>query len=833
VTVKCPKCQIDNPDTSRFCAECGIQLPQTKDIHVYATETLQIPKEELTTGSIFAGRYQVIEELGRGGMGRVYKVIDTKIREKVALKLIKPEVASDRETLSRFNDELRLARRIRHKNICAVFDLGEDESSHFITMEYVHGEDLKSMIQMMGGLTVGAVLSIGRQICDGLAEAHRLEVVHRDLKPQNIMIDKGGNAKIMDFGIARSTKEKGITGPSVLIGTPEYMSPEQAEAKVADHRSDIYSLGVILYEMATGRVPFEGDTVLSIAMKQKTEKPKDPRQLNPNIPADLSAVILKCLEKDRERRPQSASDVGSALEAIEKGLPTTDRVVPARKPLTSKEITIKFSLKKILLPGLAGVALIVAAAILIGRLAPRKDPAPAIQARHSIAVLPFEDLSPRKEYEYLCKGIPETLINALTNIDGLWVPARTSSFSFEGKREDIREIGRKLGVDHILEASLQVSGGRIRITARLVNVNSGSNIWSETYDREMENIFAIQDDIAKAIVGALEIKLLGERKEPLVKNFTADLRAYNLYLQGRFFWNKRTAEDMKKAVDYFSQAVEMDPKYALAYAGLSDAHGVLPFYVPVAPKEAFSKAREAALKALEIDGSLAEARSALGFVYMYSDWDWKAAEAELRRAIQLKPGYAIVHQWYAELLSAMGRFEESLTEIRRAQELDPLSLISGSVEATIDIFMHQYDRAIAQCRRTLDMDPNFDVAHVVLGFAYHQKGMNEDAEAELQKIRDPLSMHRWNYSYPPPGKRDEALAMIDQMKQLWSRKEIRAYPIARLYAGMGDAAAALDWLAKSLEEREPYMIRLRVDPIFDGLHSNPGFEALLKKMGLV
>jgi TolB-like protein/tRNA A-37 threonylcarbamoyl transferase component Bud32 len=833
MAIKCSKCQVENSETARFCSNCAASLQATEKIPASPTETLQTPIKELTTGSTFAGRYQIIEELGKGGMGRVYKVFDTKIKEKVALKLIKPEVASDKETIERFNNELRLARKVRHKNVCGMFDLGEAEGVHFISMEYVQGEDLKSMVQMMGQLSPGQIVSIGKQVCDGLAEAYSLGVVHRDLKPQNIMIDKGGNAKIMDFGIARSIREKGITGPSVLIGTPEYMSPEQAEAKEVDHRSDIYSLGIILYEMATGRVPFEGDTALSIAMKHKGEVPKDPRQLNPNIPADLSAVILKCLEKDRERRPQSASDVGSALEAIEKGLPTTERVVPARKPLTSKEITIKFSLKKILLPGLAGVALIVAAAILIGRLAPRKDPAPAIQARHSIAVLPFEDLSPRKEYEYLCKGIPETLINALTNIDGLWVPARTSSFSFEGKREDIREIGRKLGVDHILEASLQVSGGRIRITARLVNVNSGSNIWSETYDREMENIFAIQDDIAKAIVGALEIKLLGERKEPLVKNFTADLRAYNLYLQGRFFWNKRTAEDMKKAVDYFSQAVEMDPKYALAYAGLSDAHGVLPFYVPVAPKEAFSKAREAALKALEIDGSLAEARSALGFVYMYSDWDWKAAEAELRRAIQLKPGYAIVHQWYAELLSAMGRFEESLTEIRRAQGLDPLSLISGSMEATIDIFMHQYDRAIAQCRRTLDMDPNFDVAHVVLGFAYHQKGMNEDAEAELQKIRDPLSMHRWNYSYPPPGKRDEALAMIDQMKQLWSRKEIRAYPIARLYAGMGDAAAALDWLAKSLEEREPYMIRLRVDPIFDGLHSNPGFEALLKKMGLV
>jgi serine/threonine protein kinase len=374
MATKCPKCQSDNPDTQKFCGECATPLPSSKEIPV--TETIVTPKEELTRGTILAGRYEIIEELGKGGMGNVYRVEDKKTNEELALKLIKPEIASDKKTLERFSNELKLAHKISHKNVCRMYHLGEEQGVHFITMEYVPGEDLKSMIRMTKQLTVGASISIAQQVCDGLAEAHRLGVIHRDLKPSNIMIDKAGAVRIMDFGIARSLKTKGITGTGVMIGTPEYMSPEQVEGKEAEQHSDIYSLGIVLYEILIGRLPFEGDTAFAIGMKHKSEKPEDPRKLNSQIPEDLSCLILKCLEKDRENRYQSAEELRSELIRIEECIPTTERLIPKRKPITSREITVKFSLKKLFMPALVFVALAILISIsvvIINRL-PQEKP---------------------------------------------------------------------------------------------------------------------------------------------------------------------------------------------------------------------------------------------------------------------------------------------------------------------------------------------------------------------------------------------------------------------------------------------------------------------------
>ncbi|MEE9390513.1 MAG: serine/threonine-protein kinase, partial [Candidatus Aminicenantaceae bacterium] len=405
MAIKCPECDTSNPSDSRYCKQCATPLPSAEDIKV--TETMEAAQEELTTGSTFGDRYQIIEELGKGGMGRVYRVLDKKLKEEIALKLIKPEIASDKKTVERFSNELKIARKIGHKNVARMFDLNEEQGIHYITMEYVRGEDLKKLIRKIGQLSAGQAIPIAKQICEGLGEAHRLGVVHRDLKPQNVMVDEDGNARIMDFGIARSLESKGITGAGVMIGTPEYMSPEQVEGKEAGQSSDIYSLGVILYEMVTGRVPFEGDTPFTIGVKHKSEMPKDPKEFNAQIPGDLSTVIMRCLEKDKEKRYQSAGEVRSELENIQKGIPTTERLVPERKPLTSREITVTFGMKKLFIPALVAIALIVIG-IIIWQLIPQREP-----VKTSIAVISFENQTGERAYDYLQKAIPNLLITNL------------------------------------------------------------------------------------------------------------------------------------------------------------------------------------------------------------------------------------------------------------------------------------------------------------------------------------------------------------------------------------------------------------------------------------
>ena len=463
--VKCPKCDTENSSDSQFCKKCATPLKSPEEVSA-PTETLETAKEELTTGSTFAGRYQIIEELGKGGMGKVYKANDTKINEKIALKLIKPEVSSDKKTIERFSNELKFARKIRHGNVCQMFDLNEEKGAHYITMEYVKGEDLKKLIRKMGQLSVGQVIPIGKQVCEGLAEAHRLGVVHRDLKPQNVMVDEEGNARIMDFGIARSIIGKGITGAGVMIGTPEYMSPEQAEVKEVDQRSDIYSLGVILYEMVTGRVPFEGETPLGIAMKHKSEIPKDPREINSQIPEDLSRVILRCMEKDKENRYQSAGEIRSELVNIEKGIPTTEKVVPKRKPITSKEITVTLGLKKLFIPALVVVAATIVG-IIIWQLLPQKKPIPIPSGKSSLAVMYFENRSDEPDLD---KILVDMLITNLSRSEEIEVVSNQRLFDILkqlGKEESEKidknmatEVANRAGVKTMMTGSIIKIGNR-------------------------------------------------------------------------------------------------------------------------------------------------------------------------------------------------------------------------------------------------------------------------------------------------------------------------------------------------------------------------------------
>lgn len=825
MTNECPKCQTNNPDTQSFCGDCGTQLPQDVNIAKPFTKTLETPTEELTTGSTFAGRYQIIEELGKGGMGKVYKVYDKETNEKIALKLIKPEIAADKNTVERFRNELTMARKIVQKNVCRMFDLNKEKDNYYITMEYVSGGDLKRFIRRSKQLTIGTAISIAKQICDGLSEAHNLGIVHRDLKPNNIMIDDNGNARIMDFGIARTVKGKGITGSGVMIGTPEYMSPEQVEAKEVDQRSDIYSLGVILYEMTTGRLPFEGDTPLAIAMKHKGQIPKDPKEMNAQIPEDLSGVILKCLEKEKGNRYQSARSVESELEKIEQGLPTTDRVIPKKKTLTSKEITVQFSLKKIFIPAFAVIAIAVIGLIIWNPWALRES-VPPLADKPSIAVLPFEDYSPDKDQEYFCDGLAEALTMALSKVTNLYVPARASSFSFKGKDQDIKVIGEKLAVKNLLQGSLQKAGTTLRVIAYIINVANESILWSEDYEGDIEDTFAFQDDIAQNIVDTLKVKLMGEEKKGIIKHYTENREAYDLNMQGIYFMNKRGKENLDKAVELFKQATEKDSTYSHAYSGLAESYLLLGDWGFLPPKEVFSDAREAANKALELDNSLAEAHVTLACVKYIFDWDWQGAEDEFQLALSLNPNSAVAHKMYGEFLAKMRRFNEAHEEFKRAQELDPLSLIIIAQRGWPYDYSGQYDRAIEQYKKALEMDPNFAPAQNYLTSAYRAKGMYEEA-LELSKSIN--SQYGIGITYARMGKKAQAKQI---MKELTEKSTIRPYNLARFYFVLKENDQGFYWLEKAYENKSYMMAFLKVFPEFSGVRSDPRFKELLKKIGL-
>ncbi len=830
---KCPKCDTENPSDSKYCKECATSLPSSKEIPV--TKTLETPTEELTTGSTFAGRYQIIEELGKGGMGKVYKALDTDLKEKVAIKLIKPEVALDKKTIERFRNELKFARKIRHKNVCQMYDLNREEGTHYITMEYVHGEDLKRLIRKMGQMSAGQVISIAMQVCEGMAEAHRLGVVHRDLKPQNIMIDEEGNARIMDFGIARSVKGKGITGAGVMIGTPEYMSPEQVEGKESDQRSDIYSLGVILYEMVTGRVPFEGDTPFTVGVKHKSEAPRNPKELNSQIPDDLSRVILRCIGKDKEQRYQSAGEVRSELKNIEKGIPTTEKVIPKRKPITSKEITVTFDLKKLFVPALVIAALVIAV-VLIWKPWSQKEAVPIPSDNPSIAVLPFVDLSPKKDQEYFCDGMTDEIIAKLSRFKGWKVIPRTSMMRYKNTDKDFKKLGQELDVTTILEGSIGKESDDIRVNAKLIRIEDSISLWSDTYEKKLESVFAIQSDVAEKIANALQVELSPEEKERLEKKPTENLEAYNLYLRGRYFWNKRTEETMKKSVEYFEEALELDPNYALAYAGLADAYNMLGEYLFLPPPEAFNKAKEAALKSMEIDDTLAEAYVSIGLVKYRFDWDWSGAEKDFKKAIRFKASYAQAHHWYGAFLRDMGRFDEALAEYIRALELDPISLpINTSLGRNFQV-ARQYNQAIEQCKKALEIDSNFPWAHCVLAQAYLQKSMFEEAISEFQKAanlsdRSVEYLSQLAHAYAVSGNRNKALKIIEELNRRSKEIYVSEFRIALIYTGLGEMDKVFECLEKAHKERNADLAELKVEPRFDSLRSDPRFKALLKKMG--
>ena len=786
MAIQCSKCHSHNPSDAKFCKECGTPLPSPEiPPKVSVTKTMETSAQGLTTGSTFAGRYQIIEGLGRGGMGRVYKAHDTEIKEKVALKLLSPDITADEKTIDRFRNEIKLARKIAHRNVCKMYDLGEEEGTRYITMEYVPGEDLKSTIKRIGQLPINKSVSIAKQICEGLAEAHRLGIIHRDLKPSNIMVDSTGNARIMDFGIARSMSGEGLTMEGVIIGTPEYMSPEQAEGKDVDPRADIYSLGIIMYEMVTGRLPFKGDSFLNIALKHRSEAPPNPTQQNPQVPDTLGRIILTCLEKDKERRFQGVEDLLSELSKIEETKPE-------------------------------GI----------------KTP----DWKNSIAVLPFKNMSADPEQEYFCEGLSEELINALTQIKDLKVVARTSAFSFKDKELDIREIGQKLNVETVLEGSVRKAGNRLRITAQLINIADGYHLWSERFDRELADIFAIQDEITLAITDRMRLKLLGEDKARMIKRSTENFDAYNLYLRGLHFRRKVTSDGIQKSIDFFNKAIEIDPENALAFAGLAYSFMVMTAgYAPVSYKETYPKAKKAAMKALELDDQLVEVHESLAAIKSYLEWDWESGERECRRMIELNPGYAWGYFHLAMVLLYQKKYYDGLREIQRALELDPINVAFHRNLGIAYFRAGQLEKAEETLLRTTEMDPSFYYTYLNLAYVYMLQEKHEEALEAIQKETIPfkaiLELHT-GIVYARMGKKEEARQILNEYTEL-SKKEINPqYFLSILCFALEENDLGFQWLDKAYEEHDPWLGYLNIDFLLDSVREDPRFKALLKKMNL-
>ncbi len=790
--------------------------------------------------------YRVLEELGRGGMGVVYKALDTKLDRTVALKFLPHHLTANEAEQARFLQEAKAASALNHPNVCGIHAIGEYEGQVFIDMEFVDGKTLRKRIAE-GGMRPAEAIAYAIQIGDALHEAHSKGIVHRDVKCENIMVNGKNQIKVMDFGLAKLKGSLKLTRTSSTVGTLAYMAPEQIHGGDVDARSDIFSFGIVLYEMLAGRTPFRGEHEAAMMYSILNEMPEALSRLRPEISPELDRIVQRALEKDPEDRYQHVDDMTSELKRLQKQTSRVSRAqldrvpaqpaaaveMPAQSPAPvgtpggTATVKRRIASRVLIFAALGAVCALAAGYFLLLRRGPSLD---------SLAVLPFANESADPNTEYLSDGITESIINSLSRIPQLRVVPRTTVFRYKGKEIDPQEVGSKLNVKTVLTGRVIRRGDELNIQLDLIDVENQSEIWGNQYRRSISDVLVLQDEIVNQITSRLRLTLASETRERLAKRPTENVDAYQLYLQGQYCWNKRNATEIANAIDYFNRALALDPRYALAYVGLANSYAIQEQYAGLPARETFPKAEAAARKALEIDNSIAEAHTTLGFVREYF-WDWKGAEEEYKTAIALNPRFATTYHWYAILLRALGRDNESVAMIEKARELDPTSLIIATNIGESYLFRGDYVQALNKLNSVIDIDSTFGIALDRVGKVYRRQGMLENALVYYRKAvnnsdRAAQYLADLGNCCARLGKTDEARAILRELTDRYNRHMTAAWNLAIVCAGLGEKDEALQWLERDTQDHSGWLMFLRVEDAFDGIRSDPRFHAIMKKVGL-